>query len=74
LTTQAAQDLDLNYDFRRVDAVVVSGYQDRPGRVPADRAQKDQVLHVYNSHRSRIKVLTYADVLEAVERAIQFDA
>ena len=71
---QASHDLGLDYDFRRADAVVVIGHQDRPGRVTADRAQTDQVLRMYNSHLSRIKVLTYADLLEAAERALQFDA
>ena len=74
LTTRITGELGLDYDFRTADAVVVIGHQDRPGRVPATREQMDQVLRMYNSHLSRIKVKTYADLIDAAERALQFDA
>lgn len=73
LGTTASDDLGLDYDFRRADALVVIGNQDRPGKPDANRAQVDQVLRMYNSHLSRIRVLTYTDLLDVAERALQFD-
>lgn len=74
LTTRSSNELGLDFDFRTAEAVVVIGHQDRPGRAAATRAQMDQVLRMYNSHLSRIRVKTYADLIDAAERALQFDA
>jgi hypothetical protein len=74
LGTKNADDLGLDYDFRRANAIVVIGHPSRPGKIAADRARIDQALRMYNSHLTRIRVLTYADLLEASERALQFEA
>jgi len=74
LGTRHADDLGVDYDFRRADAIVVIGHPSRPGRVSTDRARIDRVVRMYNSHMTRIRVLTYADLLEASERALQFEA
>jgi len=74
LATRHSIDLALDYDFRRADAIVVIGHPAHPGHITADRVQIDQVVRMYNSHLSRIKVLTYADLLESAGRALQFDA
>ena len=73
LATKHSDDLALDYDFRRADSIVVIGHQARPGKITPPRTQVDQVLRMYNSHLSRIKVLTYTDLLESSERALQFD-
>jgi hypothetical protein len=72
LGTAHADDLGVDYDYRRANAVVVIGHPERPHRLRATRKQVDQTLRLYNSHLSRIKVITYAELLETAERSLNF--
>lgn len=74
MRTAASDELGLDYDFRRADALVVIGNRDHPAKTDAERAQMDRVLRTYNSHLSRIRVLTYTDLLDTAERTLQFDS
>ncbi|WP_157734297.1 hypothetical protein [Frankia sp. AvcI1] len=42
--------------------------------VNVKQEQIDQTLRTYNSHLSRIQVVTYAELLDAAERALKFEA
>ncbi|WP_338671701.1 Shedu anti-phage system protein SduA domain-containing protein [Streptomyces sp. SCSIO 30461] len=71
LGTLHRNDLNLDYDYRRARATVVIGYPERTD--VATREQIDQTIRTYNAHLSRIQVLTYADLLDAAERALAFE-
>ncbi|GAA1298189.1 Shedu anti-phage system protein SduA domain-containing protein [Pseudonocardia xinjiangensis] len=72
LRTQYRNELAADFDFRRAKGTVIIGH---PGHTPsteATREQIDQTVRSYNAHLSRLTVLTYADLLESAERALQF--
>ncbi|MGW4814653.1 Shedu anti-phage system protein SduA domain-containing protein [Kitasatospora cineracea] len=73
LRTLHNNELGLNYDYRRARGTVVIGFQERAVTDRATREQIDQTIRSYNSHLSRIQVLTYADLLDAAERALRFE-
>ncbi|MBD0740538.1 hypothetical protein BGM09_14165 [Streptomyces sp. CBMA29] len=73
LGTLHQNDLNLNYDYRRARATVVIGYPGRTAHGLATREQIDQTIRTYNAHLSRIQVLTYADLIDAAERALAFE-
>ncbi|MFF2611677.1 Shedu anti-phage system protein SduA domain-containing protein [Kitasatospora sp. NPDC058046] len=73
LRTLHNNELGLNYDYRRARGTVVIGFQERAITDRATREQIDQTIRSYNSHLSRIQVLTYADLLDSAERALRFE-
>ncbi|MCX4754319.1 Shedu anti-phage system protein SduA domain-containing protein [Kitasatospora purpeofusca] len=73
LRTLHSNELGLNYDYRRARGTVAIGYQDRCISDRATKEQIDQTIRSYNSHLSRIQVLTYADLLDSAERALSFE-
>lgn len=59
---------ELGLDCRRAFATVVIGHSMHcPGY---DRSDVSEVLRIYNSHLSRIEVITYEDLLAGAERAL----
>ncbi|WP_327675573.1 Shedu anti-phage system protein SduA domain-containing protein [Kitasatospora sp. NBC_00458] len=71
LRTVQRSDLGIDHDYRRARATVVIGHPDRSGS--ATREEVDQTIRTYNAHLSRIQVLTYADLLDGAERALNFE-
>ncbi|MEV6875951.1 Shedu anti-phage system protein SduA domain-containing protein [Amycolatopsis sp. NPDC051128] len=60
----------LGIECRRAFATVVIGH---PAHVP-DAAARDQVaetLRTYNAHLSRVEVITYADLIQGAEKALE---
>jgi hypothetical protein len=72
LATLHRNDLNVDYDYRRARATVVIGHPERGVSGTATREQIDQTIRTYNAHLSRIHVMTYADLLDAAERALAF--
>lgn len=71
LTTMYRDTFDLEYDMHRVFATVVIGH---PAHVDGVTArQVEQTLRTYNSHLSRVEVMTWAMLLDAAERALNFE-
>ncbi len=64
---------NLNYDYRRARATVIIGHPARTPSTIATREQVDDAIRIYNAHLSRIQVLTYADLVDTAERALQFE-
>jgi hypothetical protein len=64
---------NLNYDYRRARATVIIGHPARTPSTIATREQVDDAIRIYNAHLSRIQVLTYADLIDTAERALQFE-
>jgi hypothetical protein len=74
LRTLHRNELGLDYDYRRARGTVVIGHQDRVQLPGVTREQIDQCIRSYNADHSRVQVVTYADLLDAAERALKFDA
>jgi len=74
LRTHYRNESGIDFDLRRARGTVILGHPDRSSSVEATREQIDQTLRSYNAHLSRLRVLTYADLLESAERALQFAA
>jgi len=72
LRTQYHNEFNTDFDFRRARGTVVIGHPGRDSSAEATREQVDQTIRSYNAHLSRLTVLTYADLLESAERALQF--
>ncbi|MEV5184489.1 Shedu anti-phage system protein SduA domain-containing protein [Streptomyces werraensis] len=75
LQAELSEELGFAVDLRRVRSSVVIGH---PAHVEVknnqpNRRQIDQAIRSYNSHLSRIEVLTYADLLDSAERALLFE-
>ncbi|MEU7001779.1 Shedu anti-phage system protein SduA domain-containing protein [Nonomuraea sp. NPDC046570] len=64
--------LEHGVDTRRATAVLVIGHPDLQTRF--SEAQINETLRVYNSHLSRIEVITYKQLLDAAERALDLTA
>ncbi|EIV91060.1 Shedu anti-phage system protein SduA domain-containing protein [Frankia sp. QA3] len=73
LRTHYRDEKELDYDLRRVRATVVIGHPRLASEI-AKKEKVDQTLRTYNSHLSRIQVVTYLDLLDAAERALKFEA
>lgn len=73
LSTVHRKELNLNYDYRRARATVVIGYPGRTASNIATREQVDDAIRTYNGHLARIQVLTYADLIDTAERALEFE-
>jgi hypothetical protein len=74
LQTTYHNELGLDIDFRRARGTVVIGHPDRRDASIASKAQTVQTIRSYNAHLARIQVVTYADLLEAADRALRFEA
>ncbi|WP_433003310.1 Shedu anti-phage system protein SduA domain-containing protein [Kribbella sp. CA-294648] len=74
ISVQYKSEFGIDFDFRRATGVVVVGHPERESRSGATRQQIDQTIRSYNAHLSRLKVLTYADLLGSAERALRFAA
>ncbi|WP_164737870.1 Shedu anti-phage system protein SduA domain-containing protein [Streptomyces luteoverticillatus] len=70
LQTVHENDLGISYDYRRAGGIVVIGHPGRKGSTEIERKQVEQTIRSYNSHLSRVQVLTYADLLDSAERAL----
>jgi hypothetical protein len=71
LSTTYRNEFGWDYDMRRVFATVVIGH---PAHVrDVDARQVEQALRTYNSHLSRVEVITWATLLEAAARALEFE-
>jgi hypothetical protein len=71
LTTTYRNESGVDYDMRRVFATVVIGH---PVHVThADRRTVEQTIRSYNAHLSRVEVITYASLLDAAERTLEFE-
>jgi Restriction endonuclease XhoI/Domain of unknown function (DUF4263) len=73
LSTVHRKELDLNYDYRRARATVVIGHPGRIASSIATREQVDDAVRTYNGHLTRIQVLTYSDLIDTAERALEFE-
>jgi hypothetical protein len=73
LRTTHRNEIGQDYDYRRARGVVVIGHPDRVGLDEVGRENVDQAIRSYNAHLSRVRVVTYADLLESAERALRFE-
>ncbi|TDW91261.1 Shedu anti-phage system protein SduA domain-containing protein [Kribbella sp. VKM Ac-2566] len=64
-------DLGEQYDFRRVFATVVIGHPAHAQGVSEQLV--DQTIRSYNAHLSRIEVVTYKNLFDAAEKALEFE-
>ncbi len=71
LSTIYRNEFDLDYDFQRVFATVVIGH---PAHIKqADRHAVGQTIRSYNAHLARVQVITYSELFDAAERALNFE-
>lgn len=71
LSTMYRNEFGVDYDMRRVFATIVIGH---PVHVDGfDARQVEQTMRTYNSHLSRVEVITWAMLLDAAERALDFE-
>jgi antiviral defense system Shedu protein SduA/restriction endonuclease XhoI-like protein len=73
LQTVHRNELGLDYDYRRARGVVVIGHPGCARNDGVSREDIDQTIRSYNAHLSRVKVITYADLLESAERTLRFE-
>ena len=73
LRTTHRNEIGQDYDYRRARGVVVIGHPDRIKLDGVSRENVDQAVRSYNAHLSRVRVVTYADLLESAERALGFE-
>lgn len=66
-----ANSLGDSYDMCRIRGTVVLGNAHKVQSV--DKKIVDRTLRTYNSHLSRVEVLTYDDLLDAADRALRFE-
>ena len=71
LETTYRKEFGVDYDMRRAFATVVIGHPIHVTGVDAHVV--DQTLRSYNSHLSRVEVITYATLLDTAERALVFE-
>lgn len=70
LSTTYRNELGIDLDLRRLFATVVIGH---PGHVRLQERCVDQAIRSYNSHLSRVEVITYKDLLDSAQRALAFE-
>ncbi|WP_370935342.1 Shedu anti-phage system protein SduA domain-containing protein [Amycolatopsis sp. cg13] len=73
LQTVHSNECGFDYDYRRVKGSVVIGHQDRALSADVTREQVDQTIRSYNAHLSRVQVVTYDDLLDSADRALNFE-
>ncbi|MFF8994081.1 Shedu anti-phage system protein SduA domain-containing protein [Streptomyces sp. NPDC014983] len=66
-------ELGVRYDMRRAKATVLIGHPDHVNAQSVTRRSIEQAIRTYNSHLTRVEVLTYADLVESAERALTFE-
>jgi hypothetical protein len=71
LSTTYRNEFGWDVDMQRVFATVVIGH---PAHVAgADARQVEQTVRTYNSHLSRVEVITWATLLDSAARALEFE-
>jgi hypothetical protein len=73
LTTIHANEFRVSYDMRRTFATVVIGHPAHVSNAGADKQIIEQTIRSYNAHLTRVEVITYASLLDAAERALEFE-
>lgn len=63
----------VSYDLRRARGTILIGHADRVEIDGVTREQVEQTIRSYNAHLTRIQVITYSDLLESADRALQFN-
>lgn len=71
LSTTYRNEFGWDYDMRRVFATVVIGHPTHVRDVEV--RQVEQTVRTYNAHLSRVDVITWATLLDAAERALDFE-
>ncbi|MFF8022731.1 Shedu anti-phage system protein SduA domain-containing protein [Streptomyces sp. NPDC007896] len=71
--TELREEINLDIDLRRIHATVVIGHPHHLNDRGITRSQIDQAFRAYNSHLSRVNVMTYADLLDSAERSLTFE-
>jgi hypothetical protein len=66
-------DTGIKYDLRRTFATVVIGHPAHVTNVGPHKHIIEQAIRSYNAHLSRVEVITYASLLDAAERALEFE-
>ncbi|MFC4533980.1 Shedu anti-phage system protein SduA domain-containing protein [Sphaerisporangium dianthi] len=74
LQTVHHNELGLDYDYRRARGVAVIGHPSRVEIDGIDHGKVDQAIRSYNAHLSRVRVVTYADLLESAEGMLSFES
>nr|WP_225954659.1 Shedu anti-phage system protein SduA domain-containing protein [Kibdelosporangium phytohabitans] len=74
LETLHRNELGVVYDYRRVKGTVVIGHPELCATDSVAGEQIEQTIRSYNAHLSRVQVLTYAELVDSAERALQFEA
>ncbi|GAA1503669.1 hypothetical protein GCM10009827_015980 [Dactylosporangium maewongense] len=72
LSTTYRNELGLDIDLRRTRGTVVIGHRDHGAPADVSQQQVEQTLRSYNADMSRVQVLTYSALLDAADRALQF--
>jgi Shedu protein SduA, C-terminal/Restriction endonuclease XhoI len=67
-------ELGIEVDFRRARGSVIIGHPEYGQPAGVTRTHVEQTIRSYNAHLARIQVLTYADLFDAADRALRFDA
>jgi hypothetical protein len=71
LSTTYRNEFGWDVDMQRVFATVVIGH---PAHVAeSDARQVEQTVRTYNSHLSRVEVITWATLLDSAARALEFE-
>ena len=73
LSTMYRDERGVDYNMRRLFATVVIGHPRHLRDKEADERVVEQTIRSYNAHLSRVEVITYFTLLEAAERALQFE-
>jgi hypothetical protein len=63
----------MDIDFRRARGTVIIGNLDPGEESSIAPFQVVQTIRSYNAHLSRIQVVTYSELLDSAERALQFE-
>ncbi|GAA1380005.1 Shedu anti-phage system protein SduA domain-containing protein [Catellatospora chokoriensis] len=74
LRTLHRNELGLDYDYRRARGTVVIGHPDHVNLPDVTREQVERTLRAYNAQLTRVQVVTYAELLDAADRALMFAA
>ncbi|URN13061.1 DUF4263 domain-containing protein [Streptomyces radiopugnans] len=66
-------ELGVSYDMRRARATVLIGHPNHVNVPHATKRRIEQTVRTYNSHLTRVEVLTYAELLDSAERSLKFE-
>ncbi|MGW4902823.1 Shedu anti-phage system protein SduA domain-containing protein [Streptomyces albidoflavus] len=75
LQAELSEELGVALDLRRVRSSVIIGHPDHVNirEREVTQMQIDQTIRSYNTHLSRIEVMTYNELLDSAERTLQFE-